>query len=401
MKQVVVAGGGFGGIVAARKLAKIKNLEVILVTESEQFRYCPSMYRVATGYLRRQAIIPIADLLPTNVKIVISKVEHINRTARVLSLSNGHSLQYDYCILSLGVATSYFGISGLEEFAYGIKSVSDLSKLHDHLHQQLVAAHRPDTNYVVVGGGPTGIELSASLISYLKKLAKDHHVKHDHIKVELVEAAPRLVPMLSEKASKKAKKRLESLGIKVMVNSKVESETAKSLSVNGRSIPTKTVVWTAGVTNNPFYKQNERQFVFSKRGKIEVDAHLKVDPHVYVIGDNAETPYSGMAQVAILQGEYASEDISARMNHNKVKPFHNAPPVYVVPIGRNWAIMQWHGLVMGNFIGGMVRRAADFIGYSELMGPIAALKLWMQTDQKEDNCIDCDDANKHAMKVDS
>ena len=138
MKKVVIAGGGFGGIVAARKLANHKDLDITLVTDSETFRYCPSMYRVATGYLRRQAIIPIADLLPSHIKIVITKLEHINRTAKVLTLSNGHSLEYDYCILALGVATSYFGISGLEEFAYGIKSVPDLSRLHDHLHQQLV-----------------------------------------------------------------------------------------------------------------------------------------------------------------------------------------------------------------------------------------------------------------------
>lgn len=390
MKQVIIAGGGFGGIVAARHMAKNKNLEITLVTDSEQFRYCPSMYRVATGYLRRQAIIPIVDLLPNNVKIVIDKVEHINRTARVLTLGSGQSLHYDYAILALGVVTSFFGISGLEEFSYGIKSLPDLTKLHDHLHEQLIASHKPDTNYIVVGGGPTGVELSASLISYVRKLAKQHRVKYDHISVELVEAAPRLLPILSEKASARAKQRLQKLGISVMLDSKVESETAKSLSVNGRSIVTKTVVWTAGVTNNPFYKQNERQFTFSKRSKIEVDGHLRVDPHVYVIGDNAETKYSGMAQVAILQGQYVAKDISYRLHHIKHKPFHSAPPVYIVPIGRNWAVMQWRGIVIGGFLAGMMRRAADYIGYTDIMGPVSALKIWLHTDDSsKDDCLHC------------
>jgi NADH dehydrogenase len=194
---------------------------------------------------------------------------------------------------------------------------------------------------------------------------------------------------MSPRASRIVTKRLKKLGVKIMTGQKVESETSRSLHVNGRSIPTQTVVWTAGVTNNPFYKANEGQFNFSKRGKIVVDEFLTVDDHVYVIGDNAETPHSGMAQVAIMQAEYVGEDMARRLHRITRKPYHDTPPTYVVPVGKHWAILQRGPLVFGGMISAMVRSFADLIGYADVLGWGHSFRMWMQSDDLEETCEVC------------
>lgn len=389
MKKVLIAGGGFGGIVAARQLAKNQGLEVTLITDSEFFRYCPSLYRVVTGYLRRQAIMHIRDLVPDNIEVVVDKVTLIDRALRTLRTESGKTHQYDYVILSLGVVTSYFGISGLEQYSYGIKSIEDINKLHEHLHGQITSSGELDKNYIVVGGGPTGVELSAGLSAYLRTIAKKHRIKRHKVNIELIEAAPRILPSMHPTISKKATKRLRKLKVKVSVDSKVEGETASSLVVSGRSIPTQTVIWTAGVANHPFYKNNEDQFELSKRGKVVVNEHLQVDKHVFVIGDNAETTYSGMAQTAVHQGHYAAHALSLMAVDITPKAYAPKTPAYVVPVGRNWAVMQWGLIKTGGMMAGMMRRFADLIGYADVMSWSKAVSLWTRTDDIQETCPKC------------
>lgn len=390
-RHVVIVGGGFGGIAAARKLLKNPRIKVTLITDSEYFRYNPAMYRVATGYKRQEAILPIRELLPDspNLDLIVASVERIRRESRTIIDSDSQRHHYDYAILAIGVVTSFFGIPGLDKFAYGIKSPAELQRLHDHLHEQLVSGHHLDKNYVVVGGGPTGVELSASLKSYLKLTARQHHIGHSHVQLELVEAAPRLLPSFNPKVSRVVEAKLKRMGVKVLTNSKVGTETAKSLSVAGRSIPTKTVVWTAGVTNHPFYKANSKEFTLSQRGKVEVNEHLRVDLHTYVIGDNAETQYSGTAQTAVRQGHYAANDITSRLDGKEPRPYKHIKPAYVVPVSANWAVLQYGNLVFTGFLPSLVRRAADLIGYADIMGWPKAIKIWFNSSAKSPECLEC------------
>lgn len=391
MKHVVIAGGGFSGIVAARHLAKNKKLKVTLITDDENFRYCPALYRVATGYLRRQATISIHDLLPQrdNLEIVIASVYRIDRQKRIIKTVGGKSYKYDYAVLCLGVVTSYFGIAGLEKYSYGIKSIEAINQLHNHLHEQMLQTHHLDKNYVIVGAGPTGVELSAGLINYLRFIAKNHGIKKHHIKLELIEAADRVLPTFDKRASPKTLKRLRRLGITVLVSKKVEGETVKSLNVDGRSIPTHTVIWTAGTINHPFYKDNEKQFQLSPRGRVIVDEYMRVDDHLYVIGDNAETKFSGLAETAVRQSKYISHDISYRIAGIKPKVYEDVQPAYVVPVGSNWAVMQWRQFVLCGFLVAGIRKMADLIGYADVMGWSAAFKIWMQSDKMQESCPRC------------
>ncbi|MCX6727323.1 MAG: FAD-dependent oxidoreductase [Candidatus Saccharibacteria bacterium] len=389
MKKIVIVGGGFGGVVAARKLSGKPGISVTLISDLETYRYSAALYRVATGYRRRVALIPLADILPNNVTLMHAKVTRIDRKLRKLHLKNGQEVPYDTAILSMGATTSYFGIPGLPELSYGIKDIHSLDKLRTHLHKELVAEHELDRNYVVVGGGPTGLELAAGLASYLRVLAKNHHIKKKSVHLELIEAAPRILPNMSPRASRLVKRRLKKLGVKVMTGKTVESESEASLQVSGKSIPSHTVIWTAGMANNGFYQDNANQFEFSKRHKIIVDSFLRVDPHVFVIGDNAETKYSGMAQTAVYQAEYAAKTILKEANGRTPNIYRHRQPAYVVPAGGSWAVLQYGPLVLSGFLAYLLRKAADIIGYAYVMGIRKSIQTWRQFDDLEEQCPVC------------
>lgn len=392
MLKVVIVGSGFAGLRVARNLRKHgKKIHVTLITDSLTFRYSPALYRSATGHRRRESIIPIRYITQSyrNVTIVHGKVVGINRAERVIITEDKRVHNYDIAVLATGVVTSYFGIPGLEEHSFGIKSAEALEELKNHLHQTLITTSNPDRNYVVVGGGATGVELSAALAKYLRKITKRHKTKHKAIKLELVEAAPRLLPQMQEKASKKVAKRLRKLGVKIMVGEVVKAETATTLKLADRTLPTKTVIWTAGVTNNPFYKQNADQFNLNERGKVIVDDFLQVDERTFVIGDNAATKYGGLALVAIWDANYVSRQIVRSSKGKAVKPYKQKKPISIVPAGETWSVLQWNTIVLTGRFPSLLRSMADFIGYADIMGIRKAFSIWRRYTESEESCAIC------------
>ncbi len=389
MKHIVVVGGGFGGVVAARQLSGNSSFRITLISDQATFRYSAALYRVATGYRRRIALMPISEMLSSNVTFVMGTAQTIDRTHKRITLSGGDVIEYDKLVLSLGSVTTYFDIPGLSELSYGIKNEYALQALREHFHSSLIQQHGLDTNYIVVGGGPTGVELAAGLASYLRFLAKSHHVKRRAVHLELVEASQRILPTLSERASLEATKRLKKLHVKVMVNKKVEAETALSLKLDDLTLRSKTVIWTAGTTNNPFYEANKLQFKLSKRGRVIVDQFLRVDKDVYVIGDNADTTYSGLAQTAIHQAKYVSKSITTELKGRTVKPYHTKRPFYIVPVGSGWSVLEYGPFVVCGWLSAQLRKAADLVGYADVLGWQKSLQTWKQYNDSEEDCPVC------------
>ncbi len=233
---------------------------------------------------------------------------------------------------------------------------------------------------MIVGAGPTGVELASALGTYLKHLKKHYNQHQPRITISIIEAAPRVLPRMSEKASALVAARLKSLGVHVELNKKVEQETADSLIVSGKPIKSHTVIWTSGVANNPFFAANASQFKLSKNGKVEVDAHLRSGQDVYVIGDNAFTPWSGLAQTALRDGIFVAKHIAGK---SKKKYTAKLPPV-VVPIGENWAIFEYKKLRFGGWLGAQIRSAADFVGYKDILPFGQALGVWRAQKIKEE-----------------
>lgn len=398
--KILILGGGFSGIKSVHELYKNKNIEITLITNEETFRYGATIWRAATGYLKETSYIPIRSLIPnsTNVRLVLDKVSKIDRINKKVLTESNKDYSYDYCIIGLGNVTSYFGIEGLEKYSYSIKSSSNFDKFRTHLHDELIKNNQLDKNYVVVGAGPTGVELAAALKTYLKTIAKHHNLKSKKVNIDLIEAAPRILPSLLPMTSNKTHKRLKKLGIKIYSNHKVESESAKSIQVNGRSIPTETVIWTAGVTNNPFFIKNNDQFTLNKNKKVIVDDHLKVDPYLFVIGDSADTKFSGLALTALHNARYVAKIIKRELDNKSTPAYLPLKPITIIPVGKNWSVLQWRNFVISGRVANFFRILEDFVGYSEIVGIKKAYNIWLKRNKKHEDCpICCDDSTNQSI----
>ncbi len=389
-KQVIVVGGGFGGIKAALELCKDTQFAVTLISDQPTFRYYPALYHTATGGLYAQSTIPLEEILGNKqVRVIEGTAQKIDRKARTIQLNDGDTIAYDIVILALGSVTNYFGIEGLDEYSYGIKSWEQIKRFKHHLHNQLEEQGRPDDNYLIVGAGPTGIEVAGALPEYLGKIMRNHKVHGPEPKITIIEAAPRLLPHSPESVSKSVEKRLTKLGIELRLGQKVEGETAESLMVNGQPISSRTVVWTAGTSNNPFFTQNE--FNLTKRGKVVVDESLRAEDGIYVIGDNAETPYSGLAQTALYDAIFAVKDIKRRAAGKSPIAYVPKKPIIVIPVGKGWASVEWGKQVFGGTVGWWLREAADWIGFHDLQPFWKASQQWMTEFGTEEDCPVCMD----------
>lgn len=372
--NITVVGGGFGGVKAALELAKNKKARITLITDRPDFQYYPALYGTATGKSHLQSWVPLGEIFAgyDNVNVIIDSVTKIDKAAKTLGSESGTTYEYQTLILALGSVTTYFGIEGLDTYAYGIKSYDEIRRLQQHLLEEFSKPHGADSHFLVIGGGPTGVELASALGTYLKELKQHFKQPEPRLTINLVEAAPRVLPRMSEKASALVEKRLRKLGVHVETGKKVEKETADALIVSGRPIKSHTVIWTSGVANNPFFKNNADQFELSPNGKVVVDAHLRSSDHVYVIGDNAFTKFSGLAQTALHDGIFVAKHIQKKSN----KKYEAKLPPVVIPVGENWAIFEYKWIRFGGWLGALVRQAADFVGYKDILPFGRALGVW-------------------------
>lgn len=387
--KVVIVGGGFGGVKAALELAKDSRIHVTLVSDRDHFLFYPALYSTATGRSRRQSILPLHKVFKnTRVTIVQDTVVGLDTSRRIV-VTKENQLHYDRVVFALGVVTSYFGIAGLDMYSYSIKSAHEIDRFKKHLHDELTSEKHLDKNYIIVGAGPTGVELSSALVSYLQKIATNHAVKHSRIKLSLVEAAPRVLPRMSESASELVEKRLTKLGVNVMTNKKVQAEDDDSIIISGKDIPSETVVWTSGVSNHPFFAEHTDTFPLAKNGRVEVDDQLRVDNTVYVIGDNANTPFTGLAQTAIYDGKFVAKSIKAELRKKSLPVYKPKKQPVVIPVGDKWAILEYGSLRFTGILASLIRRAADLIGYLDFFPSRKALKLWLSESESVEDCTTC------------
>lgn len=391
MKHVVIAGGGFAGVRLARQLRKQKRVRVTLINESEDFRYSPALYRAATGFKIGMARLPLEWMLldSSNINLVIGTVSKVDEKNKTIKLSDGQVIEYDYAVMALGAVTTYFNIDGLVKHSYGVKTFEEIIALKHHIHDDLISKPEEGQNYVIAGAGPTGVELAGALGSYLQRISKRHGIEHPHIQVYLVEAGPRILPQLSARAAAKVDHRLRKLGINILTDTMVKSETAHTLMTSTGSIKTDDVIWTAGTTNNPLFAEHANIFTLGKRGKVVVDKHLQASKDIYVCGDNAATEFSGLAVTAIRHANYLAKDIKARTKHKRRPVQKDKHPMQVVPAGRRWSVFQYRGLVLSGNLISLVRRAADIVGYTDMLGPLKALTIWKESDRTEEACSVC------------
>lgn len=387
-EKVLIVGGGFAGVKAALELEPDERFEVTLLTDHHNFRYYPTLYHVATGGTRANSSIPLTSIFAgRKVAIKQGKAVSIDRKAKTVVTQDGQSYSYDTLILALGVVTNYFNIPGLQELSYGVKSITEVEKLKSHLHQQLLDEHKPDLNYVIVGAGPTGIELAGALPDYLKRLMSLHGIEHRAIHIDLIEAAPRLLPRLPKDAAMKIQRRLKRKGIKLYLSKVVQGETANELTVSGKPIQSHTVIWTAGTANNPFFAENH--FVLTNNHKVATDVFLQAEPDIFVLGDNANTPFSGLAQTAVFDGMYVASNLKRRRDGKQMKSYGIHQPTTVIPVGENWAAVIRGQIRIYGRIGWALRQAADAVAFHDFEPWIQAGRQWLTYYGREETCSTC------------
>ena len=390
VRKVIIVGAGFAGVHAALKLANKSGFDVKLISPSSYFEYHAALYRSATGRSPLEVAIPLEDFFAyaKNVEIVQDKIIQLNTTEQKIIGESDSIYNYDELILALGNDTEFYGIKGLEKYSFGVKSVNEALRLKRHLHDHLTTQHS-ESSYVVVGGGATGVELAAEMMSYLRRVRKKHGLENSYFKVYLVEAADQVLGALPTKFARRVEARLKEVGVEILLSTAVESETAEDIKLPNMNIATHTVVWTAGVKNNQFFVQNDGIFKLGKLRRVEVNEHLEAYDNIYVVGDSANTKYSGMAQTALYDSSFVVNNL-LRTNRGKSRQkYLSKKPVYAIPVGKRWAAVLWGDTEIYGRLGWLLRRSADLRLYLSFLPPRKALIVWHYGMLDEETCKTC------------
>ncbi len=389
MKRIVIVGGGFAGVSLARRLDGDKRFRVTLISASTDFEYHAALYRSATGRSPLEVSVPLNEIFAgTDITVVNDTIVKINDTKKIVTAASKKLYEYDDLILALGTVTAYFGITGLDEYSYNIKSIQGALELKSHLHTELTAGHRPDMNYVVVGAGPSGVELAGELATYLRQIRHNHKIKKN-FHIDLVEATPRILPMLPERFSRVITKRLQDLGVKIYTSTAVKGETADALQLPEGNIDSHTVVWTAGMTNAPLFKDHPKLFTLGKGQRATVDEHLSAGKHIWVAGDSASSTKTGWAQTAIYDGHYLADLLKRRELNQSAAPYKPPNPVGAIPVGPNWCGVNLNGIQIFGYPGWVLRRWSDFKLYRQVLPMRLAVRSWIMGNRIEETCTPC------------
>jgi NADH dehydrogenase len=391
MKHIVVVGGGFAGVTLARKLQNDKRFKITLISNRECFEYHAALYRSATGRSRLEVAVPLKEIFAdSDVDLVHEEVVKVDAKKQVVTTAGKQKYQYDELVLALGTVTAYFGIAGLPEYSYNIKTIDDAMRLKDHLHAELTSGHKPDLNYVVVGAGPSGIELAGELVTYLYKLRQNHGIKKS-FHVDLVEAAPRILPTMTERYSRAVERRLTRLGVKIYTSTAVKGETADTLQLPDGDIDTHTVIWTAGMTNAPMFADQGKLFELGKGQRVTVDGNLSAGNHIWVAGDSAATTKSGWAQTAVYDGAYLAKNFKRQLDGTELETYQPADTIAAIPVGPNWCATQMGALQTFGYFGWLLRRWSDLQLLSKVLPRRLALRSWTMGRRQEETCSVCRD----------
>lgn len=388
--RTVIVGGGFAGVKAALELSKKQLGKITLISDEPYFLHHATLYATATGRETRESVINLEDVFSTHhdVEVVRDTVQTIDPKKREVVGKSGR-YEYDTVIIAIGMVTTYFGIDGMAQHSYGIKTLDEVRRFNEHIHHQIASDKRVEKNYVIIGAGATGIELAGALRQYLDDITKAHHARYSIITITLVEAAERILPKASKTASRKISQRLKRLGVDVRTNQAVTALGKKNVTIAGKKIPTETVVWTSGVANNPFFARHPELFKLASNGRVVVNEYLETYPNIYILGDNAATKYSGIARTALGDAVYIADHLARRETGAKLRPYRPRTHSTNVPVGDNWAYVEKYGLYVAGQTGHWLRRLIELRGYRALLPPNQAKSAWRAHYVPSSNCELC------------
>jgi NADH dehydrogenase len=366
--KVVIVGGGFGGLYAAKELAE-KNVRVTLVDRTNHHLFQPLLYQVATAGLSPADIAqPIRHILKEakNTEVVMAEVDRIDPQSKQVHTTKGLIFSYDYLIVAAGARHSYFGHDEWERFAPGLKNLADALELRRRILQAFEAAEianseeerRAALTFIVVGAGPTGVEMAGAVAELARHtLAEDfRRIDPRATRVLLVEGVARVLPAFREDLSRSALKQLQSMGIEVRTGTMVKEVTNHGVTVNGEFIPCRTVIWAAGNAAAPIGKSLSAET--DRAGRVIVNEDLTVPghPEVFAIGDMAcfkhqtGEPLPALSPVAMQMGRHAAKNILSRLQGQQLAAFHYFDKGTMATIGRNKAVADLKFVRFGGYL---------------------------------------------------
>ena len=348
-KQVVIVGAGFGGLACAKKLRKSRSCRVTLIDRNPYQLFSPLLYQVATASLPEDDIAFPIRTAYREVQFVRGEVSNIDTTAKTLAMSNGKTISYDDLILAVGSEGATYGIPGVSENTFQMKSVHDardirrsLLRTYEDVEDGLLPLER--LNVVIVGGGPTGVELAGAVSELQREILREFEHIAPKATVTLLEAGPRLLPSFHPNSSKYTQKKLTQMGVQVLVDAAVTEATSRSLRLkDGKEIIAGTKIWAAGVVAPPHWKFLGET---DRGNRIKVNANLQLSDSIWVIGDAASYPDSNgrplpmIAPVAIQQGKHVARQIRRRESSRQLEVFKYRDKGQMATIGRRKAVVE-------------------------------------------------------------
>jgi NADH dehydrogenase len=380
--KVVIVGGGFGGVKTALNLANKPGFEVQLISDNTHFEYHGALYRSAVGHSPMEVVIPLKEIFKDakNVELVLDSAGIVDAKKKRIASSTGNIYSYDKAVFALGNTVNYFGIHGLQEHTATMHDIPSTIKLRKSLVELFKEPHSHPIRIAIVGAGASGVELAGEIPTFAQFIAKKHGIKAPRVKIILIDGADRILPMLSPKASAKTAKHLQELGVEMHLNISVESCEQGNICMSAGNLGADLIVWTAGSKPVDFYTNNPDVFTLGRGGRVVVDEHMLAQGQedIYVLGDNADTPYSGMAQTALYDASFITRNLTRLANHEKIKHYKVKRPLYVVTAGPKWAIVQEGNRISSGYRGWIVRRKADLAIFENFQPYEQAVKTWRQ-----------------------
>jgi NADH dehydrogenase len=405
-KRIVIIGAGFAGIAAARAL-RHADVDVVLIDRRNHHIFQPLLYQVATAVLSPAEIAaPIRQLevKQRNLGVLLAEVTGVDVASRTIEASSPgvgvRKIAYDYLVVATGAHPSYFGHDEFARFAPGLKNLSDAETIRTKILGALELATTTEDDqqrarqmtFVLVGAGPTGVELAASLAQMMKVTLRGNFRRIDpaQASIVLLDAGKRVLPTFAEALSRRVTRRLTKLGVKVLTGVKVETVDAEGV-VAGESeihsatvrIPSATVLWTAGVVASPIPKMLGTKT--DRAGRALVDAFLKVvdAPGVFVVGDAAsvmqnEHPVPGVAQAAIQEGRYVGRLIAKELRGRRIKrPFRYFDKGNMAVVGKNYAVLERGWLRTSGFLTWLVWAFVHILALPQLQNRLRVQRQWL------------------------
>ena len=397
---VVIVGGGFGGLAAAKALRR-SPARVVLIDRTNHHVFQPLLYQVATSTLSPQQIgSPLRAILGRNANttVLMGEVTGIDCERRCVIGNSTDGPQvpvpYDYLIVAAGVRHSYFGHDEFEKHAPGLKTLADAVAMRNKIlgaFEQAEAEEDPNRHpdlltFVIVGGGPTGVEMAGAIAVLVRKTlpAEFRRIDPKSARIVLVDRGHRVLGGLAESLSNAAKAQLERLGVEVRLGTSVDLVDEHGVIASGERIKTKTVIWAAGVAASPAGKWLQAPTDHAGRVRVANDLSVPGRPEIFVIGDTASldeegTPLPGVAQVAIQQGRYVGKLIHRRIVGKPApRPFRYFDKGSMAVVGKGFAVLESRKVRLHGFLAWLAWAAVhiEFLGQSNLRVSVFVQWVW-------------------------